>query len=459
MKRCRKKDFLSMAAAMEEINDSVCNVIQKNPQDLTEMLIQCQDIAMQMGTNLEHMGEQFAVIVKLLEDYCENIYQISISLTDENVCRKLVRKIRKQLVELRNHIQYELPEDRKEVVFLPYKAAMWDSLESVWKIAEADENTDVYVIPIPYYDKNPDESFRKEYYEGELYPSYVPITKYDEYDFEERRPDAIFIHNAYDGCNRMTSVHPFFYSKNLKKFTDKLVYIPYFVLGEIKPDDKIAAEGIKHLCILPGVFHADKVIVQSEDMKQVYINLLTEEMVKNNNGGNEQAIRNYWENKIDGSGSPKFDKVLNLKKDELDIPTDWLRIIKKPDGSWKKIVFYNTTITALWQYNEQIISKMENVFRIFKEHQDEIALLWRPHPLMESSIISMRPHLLEEYKRVRSKYIKDGWGIYDDTPDVDRAIVLCDAYFGDTSSLVHMYQKTGKPLMVQDMDVLYSDNK
>ena len=35
---------------------------------------------------------------------------------------------------------------RKEVVFLPYKASMWDSLESVWKAAEEDPDCVAYVF-------------------------------------------------------------------------------------------------------------------------------------------------------------------------------------------------------------------------------------------------------------------------------------------------------------------------
>lgn len=68
-----------------------------------------------------------------------------------------------------------------------------DSLESVWKVADKDKNVDAYVIPIPCCDKNPDRSFKEMHYEGSLYPKYVPISKYDEYDFESRRPDAIYI--------------------------------------------------------------------------------------------------------------------------------------------------------------------------------------------------------------------------------------------------------------------------
>ena len=309
------------------------------------------------------------------------------------------------------------------------------------------------MIPIPYYDRNPDGSFGEIHYEGALYPEYVPITHYEAYNLEEHHPDMIYIHNPYDGQNLVTSVHPFFYSKNLKQFTEELVYIPYFILGEISPDNQGAVEGIKHFCTTPGVYNADKVILQSEDMRQVYINVLTEEMLKSQGRRNEKEIRRYWENKIDGSGSPKFDKALNTKKETLEIPEQWKRIIEKPDGTWKKILLYNTSVVTLLQDNERALRKMEDVFHIFYENRNDLALLWRPHPLLESTLISMRPQLLEEYKRIRDKYIKDGWGIYDDTADLDRAIVLCDGYYGDGSSLVELCRKMNKPIMIQNVEI------
>lgn len=227
MERCRKKDILSLINTMIKANELVAKALPTDSKDLTDVFAQCQDAALQIGTQLESFGEQYRSVVTILEDYCENIYQLSLAASDGNACRKLWKRIRKQLSQLENQIQSEMPEDRKEVVFLPYKASMWDSLESVWKAAKEDESTDAYVIPIPYYDKKPDGSLREEHYEGDLYPDYVPITRYDEYDFESRRPDKIFIHNSYDNSNYVTSVHPFFYSDNLKKFTDELIYIPY----------------------------------------------------------------------------------------------------------------------------------------------------------------------------------------------------------------------------------------
>lgn len=57
-----------------------------------------------------------------------------------------------------------------EVVFLPYKASMWDSLESVWRKYDADPEWRAKVVPIPYYDKNADGSFGEYHYEGNEYP-------------------------------------------------------------------------------------------------------------------------------------------------------------------------------------------------------------------------------------------------------------------------------------------------
>ena len=95
-----------------------------------------------LGTYIDTLDEKFAPLVHTLEDYCENIYQMSENLSDENLRRKYAKKIQKQLTGVRGGVKYDLPDDKKEVVFLPYKASMWDSLESVWKAADEDPNCD-----------------------------------------------------------------------------------------------------------------------------------------------------------------------------------------------------------------------------------------------------------------------------------------------------------------------------
>lgn len=69
---------------------------------------------------------------------------------------------------------------------------------------------------------------------------------------------------------------------------------------------------------------------------------------------------------------------------------------------------------------------------------------------MEATIKAMRPKLLEAYQNIVSRYRKEGWGIYDDTADLDRAVLLCDAYYGDPSSVTGLCREAGKPVLIQN---------
>ena len=48
--------------------------------------------------------------------------------------------------------------------------------------------------------------------------------------------------------------------QKFKKYTDKLIYIPYFILNEIEPDEDEKIAGMQHFCTVSGVFNADQVI-------------------------------------------------------------------------------------------------------------------------------------------------------------------------------------------------------
>ena len=450
MRKAQKEQVEELLKLLEQAHEEIKrNIEKRNFEPVLVTLADCQDCAVAMGNLIEESeGENF-VTISFLEKYCEAVYQIYQSIANgENIdVNKTEKSLRKGLIAAENSIRNDI-KIRKEVVFFPYKASMWDSLESVYLAAKADPDCDAYCVPIPYFDKNPDGTVKEMHYEGREYPANIEIIDWQSYNFEERKPDVIYIHNPYDQFNYVTSVHPRFYASNLQKYTNELVYIPYFVLTEIEPDDQAAIEGMKHFCYLPGTIYADKVILQSENMRQIYIN----EYMKACKRLDDQELRKDLEKRFLGTGSPKFDKVLNTKREDLEIPEDWLKIIEKPDGSLKKIIFYNTSIGALLQHDEKMLEKMKSVFATFKENKDEVALLWRPHPLIQATIESMRPQLWAQYKEIVEQYKAEGWGIYDDSADLDRAVVLSDAYYGDWSSVVHLCQKAEMPVMVQNID-------
>ena len=318
---------------------------------------------------------------------------------------------------------------RKLIVFLPYKASMWDSLESIWMAAYKDrEHCQTMVIPIPYGDRNPDGTAAAWHYEIDQYPKYVPVIDHRSVDLEKLHPEVIFIHNPYDNYNAVTSVDMKYYTKNLKQWTDDLIYVPYFVVG------KTIAE---HFCQTPGVVNADHVIVQDENIKEQY--------EKYYPGGNPP------EGKFLALGSPKFDRILGKTKADYPLPPEWQRII-----GGRRAVLYNTSVTAMINHPDDYCKKIRSVLNYFKNAKD-IVLWWRPHPLLAATFQSMSPEHYRDYQSIVAQYKKEAWGIYDDTPDMDRAIVCTDAYYGDGSSLVTLYKATGKPVIYQLVDRMSFD--
>lgn len=309
MRKHIKERIVTLAATVEEAGRYIVDCMeQKQPDQGLSVLEDVRQSALRMAELVAQSEGQDHPIVNLLQEHCD----LNLQCVRETECEGQ-KKIAECLLDGWKKIEEELKRNvsvRYEAIFLPYKASMWDSLESVWLSAREDTDWDCYVMPIPYYDKNQDNTFGRLHYEGNLYPKYVPVTPFNEYNLEVRHPDVVFIHNPYDECNRVTSVHPAFYSSRIKKFTDLLVYIPYFICIDDVPEWH---------CLVPGVIHSDLVIVQSEKVRQTYIQVLSKEL-----GWDEKTARRAGlYDKIQALGSPKIDKVLNTRREDAALPEEW----------------------------------------------------------------------------------------------------------------------------------------
>ena len=458
MRKKQKREILEFIISLKEAHKEIMVALEEgNYIQGMELLCDCQECAIELGNIIETLEGEGVISVSYIEKYCELIFHHYKKLkenteelnSNKKLSKKIIDSLDKQLSNMENSIKRDIQE-KKEVVFFPYKASMWDSLESVYLEAKADENCDAYCVPIPYYDKNRDGSLGEMHYEGNEYPDNIDIIDWRMYNYKERKPDVIYIHNPYDDINIVTCVHPNFFARNLKPYTDELIYIPYFVLKEIDPNDQRALDSMKHFCYLPGTIYADKVLLQSENIRKIYIN----EYKKAATLHGEAMDTKKLENKFLGTGSPKFNKIYQANCEIEDIPLEWLNIIKKSDGSRKKIIFYNTSIATFLQEREEMIFKIESVISHFKEEKENIALLWRPHPLINTTLQTMLPQLWTSYQRIVENYKKEAWGIFDESADLYRAISISDAYYGDYSSVVQIYEKTGKPIMMQNVKVI-----
>ncbi len=432
MRGFQKQQIMNVIDSMHALHGEIRDRLQSGAYDVVEgALTDCQEAAISVGEAIEQIEGDDTKAVRCLEQYCERLYQISLQL--QNIAaQKIYKSLESGLVKAENEIKH-MPV-RKTAVFLPYKASMWDSLESVWKAACDDEEWESVVIPIPYYNRNTDDSLGEMQYEGADFPEDVPVTDWQQYSLEKEHPDIIFIHNPYDQFNIVTTVHPLFYASRIKDYTEKLVYIPYFV-----HQNDIVAE---HYCVLPGTIYADVVILQSEKVREQYLRYYEAALPELVEKQGREAI----EKKFQALGSPKFDVSADSQN---DIPEEWREFL----GQGKKVIFFNTHLRGLMQgKSEQFLKKLEWVFNFFQKRED-VVLLWRPHPLMVETARAMNPEAVEPYLKLVERYRRQKIGIYDDSRELHRAIDLSDAYYGSGSSVVELFRQQGKPVMLMSEQI------
>lgn len=410
-----KEMVLNTLETLYTANFSFSEIIEL--EKFTDVCVACQETAFDIGTKLENTEKNPAVIVSHLENYCEQIYQLSLMFGKSNLIPEQIQKINDVLDIIKKEINSI--SITREVVFLPYKSSMWDCFHSVYEACKRDSRFQVYVVPIPYYSLDSDGNIESEFYEGNEISKFAEITDYRKYDISDRNPDIIFIHNPYDQYNTITQIPEQYFSSELIKYTEHLVYIPYYV-SQRRTDDIMT--------VMPGVRNSWKTIVQSKEIRQQYI---------------QNGIR---ENQIEVLGNPKFDMVVKAEIDYRELPEEWSAL------RGKKVYLYNTHLLGLMSNVDLFLEKILQVMEYFMK-RDDVALLWRPHPLSQETLKRYHPEALSSYVKIIEWFKIYGNGIYDDSENLERAIAVSDAYMGDEQSSVStLYQMTGKPMYYMDFD-------
>lgn len=322
-----------------------------------------------------------------------------------------------------------------KVVFMPYKASMWDSLESIWMAADKDERCEALVVPITYYELDNEKKPIKKVNERNRFPEYVNVVNDEEYDLENDLPDIIYIHNPYDNTNLITRVDSRYYSWNLKKYCEKLVYLPYYkwIDGVSSPILGDFANFVDYLILGSDAAVSDckKHLSESADALEV----------------DKDNFEKSVSNKLLGIGSPYIDKVRRINKNNTPFPSEW--DATKMNG--KKVILYNLTLREI--FNFRSLGKVKRTLDFFKDNRDDVCVILRPHPLMRATLNSMFPNLLAEYDCVIQEFRRDGYGVLDEEEDMYVSFVWSDACYGmRRSSLTELYRYTGKPLLVYDSD-------
>ena len=273
-------------------------------------LSRIQEEAISFGDWIEQKKGEGTESVFLLTEYCEALYNSYQFIEEEKNLRgggikgeesegAHLEEIVKRPVYLLEKLLPVLKKDfQRQVVFLPHSTKHFSSLSPLIDVLRKDGDIECKIIPIPYYDRLGDGSLSTMHYEGDTFPDEYEILDYHSYDFGGELPDAIVINSPYDECNQVWTVDPFFYSKEMKKYTKKLIYIPWFVTDEIDTKNKLderAFDNMSYYVTVPGIFHSDLTIVQSEQMKKAYLEKIE--------GFTSRRIKKIMSKKLAGFGS------------------------------------------------------------------------------------------------------------------------------------------------------------
>ena len=310
-----------------------------------------------------------------------------------------------------------LEQENNDVVFLTIGPRYWKNYEYFYK-KEKENGANVYVIAIPYYDTVMDGRVEGQHFTLDGYPDEVSVIPYDAYDLQKNHPKKIYFQVAYDAENPSLTVHPTHYSSELLKHTDELIYVPYLNIKDLEYTDDKSFFSMNYYVKMPGVIHADKVILPTENLRENYLRALCD--------FSGEEYREAWEKKL---------SVEDYMPEE--------------SHEGKKRVLYFTDAAPLMIYGQKALDKIQRNLKYFKNVSERIELYWKPYDFMEEKLSPVNAELYEELCRLEEDYQTEGWGHFVSPED---AILLSemDAYVGDPGAYAYHICQMRKPTLITD---------
>ncbi len=423
------------------------------------ILPECQQLAVDLGTLVENVkgeeSESARLVVEKIQVYCDALFELYNLLVSESGSEEDIRvnNIKESLKSLSDMVDERII-NRSEIVFLATGPREWKSFASIYNSHIEEDTADVYVVPIPVLFKNffgeiiaSDEEIIENTHLEE-YPEDVKISLWTDFDMGLHHPDRIYIQNPYDGENPCLTVPPQYYSKELRNYTDELIYVQPFKTDEFGEEDYTDLATLRYYVTAPGVVYADKVLVQSENIKDRYIKKLT--------AFAGEDTRSVWENKIGIDKTYAKNKNLNVKsKIENSDTTSSETAIQAGDegnGNKKKKLFFLIGLNELSEHST-IINSLKARLETFKENSENIDITVGLYPPDINTWNKVNSKTTKELFELLSSYGSKHIFLEPDNDKLEKITAEHDAYYGSPSPLVTIFSYNKKPVMIADYDI------
>lgn len=311
------------------------------------------------------------------------------------------RKITDKLIEIHGSADFS-------IAFLPYKRSMWNSMQSVYEECIA-SGIDAHVYPIPYLRMK--ENKQPDYIDSD-FELFGDIAERIE---ELTEVDYAAIHYQYEDHNKVTNMLPKYFTKAIKdRYHCKIIFLPYGIYGNQQ-----------RYSLQPGCRDIDYAFLESDDAANLFIS-----------GWQTQDVD--FSGRIFSYGSPKLDIARKCSK---QIPDGWSdRIGNRP---------VTLVCNSLGPYLEDPYQHILLYTVTVKEEVDKgSAVIFRPHPLLTTTIKSMVPGTEWRYIQMLNEFRAMSHVIVDESEYLERAMAAADKLISDPSSVIPMWRATGRPWVI-----------
>lgn len=436
--KCISKECLD---ELKNMVDMICNAIEGEMYEkVISILPECQQLAIDLGTLVENVkGEENSctkVVVTGLEMFCETLFGVYEVFTDETGVD--VGKLEEKLLGLRRaftHISEAVMTqiiDKKVVLFVSTGPKLWSGFESLYQVAKEDPLSDVYVVPVPVMKKDVfgqvkmtnEEIMSAVEWNG--YPHGLKLVPWNSFSLELHHPEIIFIQDSYDGENECLTIPDKFYAKNLQKYTDKLIYIPPFGVEEFSKNDTTALYNMKHYVNKPGVIIADKVIVQSDNTKNLWVDSLT--------AFAGEDTKKLWQEKIISLGLPVMDSDYSMRDND----------------DARKLLF---CIGLNWatESGNDFLAALRDKFSIVKKYCNNlhVGICVYPSDTKQWETAIGKERIKEIAELLQNFAMENGCELFAYKQESLQCIAdSYDAYYGSPTPLAHSFNYKEKPVML-----------
>ena len=331
-----------------------------------------------------------------------------------------------QIDALKKNLGNILPTEsgcRNEVVFLTLGSRYWKNYSYFWKKETENKDTDVFVIPISFFDMSLTGEVLKTHYETDGFM--IPVTSYTDYDISKRHPSRIYVQCPYDDINPALTIHSAFYSKELLKYTDELIYVPMYDIKGFHSDDEKSAYALNFIAKTPVVLHADKIYLPTEILKKEYIKAL----VDFSNGETDEA---YWNTKI---------LVENYMPEVQSANSEKI----------KKTLLYYTDVGPVALYGDKALKKVRSSLELMRAASDKINVIWlisgNMKSVLNSSSCKDGKKLYGKFINIIHEFKNENWGILANHIS-DVKLDEVDAFAGNPCPYAHYLSYHKKPVML-----------